>query len=112
MRYWLGALPRASGNRLSDDDPYNIWFCKEEKAWLLREAKNRSFTWDSDIMKRFNDEFEGVVLKGCLVKRPARSERRVKNMFTRLLWKEASGGENDGLSEASESELEEGEIRE
>ena len=111
MRYWLGAVPRANGNKLNGD-PQNVFFCKEEKAWLLREGKNRSFKWNSGIWKRFNDEFEGAILKSCLVRRPGRSQRRVKNMYMRLGWKEASAGADDDLSEASKSELEEGEIRE
>ncbi|CAF9925464.1 MAG: hypothetical protein HETSPECPRED_005844 [Heterodermia speciosa] len=121
LRYWYGRTPAKR------PIPTRILFCNEEKAWLFREAGkenweagNKSFIW-AKLVKRFNQEFEGNLLKGCDVRRPARTSPQLKALYERLLRNErdALGTENeenyddDDVAESgSESELEEGEIRE
>ena len=123
LRYWLG--PQRTNTR-SKDEPLQKRerFSDEEKAWLLREAKtvkNSSDTW-THLTDRFNERFEGVVPQGCLFPRPLRTKKQLRALNTRLRVKAArclctkgQEGDDDGLSETgceSESELEEGEIRE
>ena len=113
VRYWYG---RASAKKRKS----TIFFCNEEKAWLFREARDRSVKW-TNVVKRFNQEFEGNLLKGCDVRRPARTSEQLRALHARLLRieRDALGTENeedyddDDVAESgSESELEEGEIRE
>ena len=121
LRYWYG---RGSAKRPISTP---IFFCNQEKAWLFREAGNenweagnRILKW-AKLVKRFNQEFEGNLLQGCDVRRPARTSPQLRALYGRLLRNErdALGTENeenyddDDVAESgSESELEEGEIRE
>lgn len=114
FKYWLGNL---SGKEPVPRETF--FFTDEEKAWLLRETPKSGFKW-TKLVRCFNEEFEGVIVKDH-VRRPLRTGRQLERLYTKLLKEEAddSGVEykkayaDDGIDEAgSESELEEGEIRE
>ena len=104
FRYWFGVIPGEKA------PPTYKYFCKEERVWLLRNTKDGKFTWN-DIVERFNQEFAGVRIKGCLIERPARTEKRLRALWRRLQKQEMKAPRVE-YDEESESELEEGEIRE
>ena len=119
FRYWLGTLP-TSMNR-SGEGPFQKYgnYSVEEQAWLFQEAKNSGDPW-AQITKRFNEKFGEEQPLGCQVPLSVRTSKQLHALYTRLRKKEARrlgtkdhAGDNDGVTETgSESELEEGEIRE
>ncbi|KAL8791722.1 MAG: hypothetical protein Q9195_005659 [Heterodermia aff. obscurata] len=113
LRYWYGKISEDSGM------PTRI-YCNEETVYLLREAKAGGFTW-SQLTKRFNEEFQGKLLKDCHVRRPLRTKDQLMKLYRRELRRETKtlatevekNSDDDGIAASgSESELEEGEIRE
>ena len=119
--YWFGTISGKSRYPTGESPiPHQVGFCDVEKAWLLREGNNINLTWDQ-IVRRFNGRFEGAIIRGCRLRRPVRTERQLKVLYRNLLRKEAASLEAEGekntrreesAEAGSESELEEGEIRE
>ena len=114
LRYYFGNLSR------KEPVPRQNFLSDHEKAWLLEETRKGGFHW-ATLAKRFNAEFEGVLLKNNSPRRPIQTGRQMEALYTKLLKKEADGSgiedkqsyADDGIDEAgSESDLEEGEIRE
>lgn len=104
--YWFGPLPEEYQRRTE-----YVRFREDEKLWLLRERnleKGRFEQWER-IAERFNERFER---EG----RPRRTRKQLCNLYNHMIQRGVSapvdlaGRENDGGD--SESELEEGEIRE